>query len=92
MGSKQYSASRKKLEQAREDGDTAKSRDFTSICSGIFGISVLLLGLPWGLAKFRLFLQEIWEHARDFHTNNMLVSLRSGVELSFELLGSFTIF
>src|SRR5262249_9228831 len=74
-GAKRYPASRRRLEKARKDGDVAKSREL-SICFQLLVCAFWVRAGGLGLSELRSLTEICAGGARDFHTNNMLVSFK----------------
>ena len=83
-GRKKFTASRRKLETARKDGDVAKSRDITAGCALLAGF-LSVLGPIGLLARTTDFLEKCTAPNRDFRTNTMLISVEEALGLAAEL-------
>ncbi len=86
MGDKRFPASRKKLQNARLNGQVPQSRILTSVCRLVIDLIVLeaFLGecgrLPeWVTKALRGPVDLIEQNGGDFHTNNMLLSALEAV-------------
>lgn len=78
-GSKQFAASKKKSNKARQDGDVAKSREFSAGLASLIGLLAFLLQAP-GMARRMLeFYERSFYANRDFLSKDVLVSLQDAL-------------
>lgn len=73
MSRKLFAPTKKRLKKARQDGDIAKSRDFTGAV-GSLGAIIGIAIFPQGYHELTLYLGKTFAQAADFHTNHMLLS------------------
>ncbi len=75
-GEKRFEPSRKKLLKARQEGDVAKSREFSGGFALLAGVAAIVFRLPETSSDFIRLLEHCLGAGADFQSNNMLVSLR----------------
>jgi flagellar biosynthesis protein FlhB len=83
-GKRKFPPSRRKLEKARSEGDVAKSKEISSSFA-VLALLTEFFFLPSAVIALRQFLERCVSRAEDFHTNNMLVSLRDAWEVLWRL-------
>ena len=84
-GRKQYQPSRRKLSKARASGYVAKSHELT-ICFSLLAVCILLRFGENPLLSFQRLMLKTAGAARDFHTNNMLVSVQDACAVWLSLV------
>lgn len=83
---KRYQPTSKKLKKAREDGDVAKSRSLTGTVTLVVLIVVLFQWFRQG-REFLAMIEPFFGAAKDFHTNNMLLSAKMACTYGVLLIG-----